>query len=115
MGWDAQGKLPCGYRLTHGSSVSAPWQIGVGRLLRRMRAKLGVPKAITATAHKLARIIFHLVTTCQEFDDSHFAADQLRFQTISWIPGYGSDSSRLADSRKFVVAANLASESLASL
>lgn len=44
-----------------------------------MRAKLGAPKAITATAHKLARIIFHLVTTRQEFDDSHFAAAQLRF------------------------------------
>ena len=45
----------------------------------RMRAKLGAPKAITATAHKLARIIFHLVTTRQEFDDRHFAAAQLRF------------------------------------
>jgi hypothetical protein len=30
-----------------------------------MRAKLGPPKAITAAAHKLARIIFHLVTTGQ--------------------------------------------------
>jgi transposase len=70
----------------------------LGGFYRSMRAKHGrSQKAITATAHKLARIIFHLVTTRQEFDDSHFAADQLRFQTISWIPGYGSDSSRLAD------------------
>jgi Zn-dependent membrane protease YugP len=30
----------------------------------------------------LAGIIFHLVTTHQEFDDSHFAADQLRFTSI---------------------------------
>ena len=51
----------------------------LGDFSRRMRAKLGAPKAITAAAHKLARIIFHLVTTHQEFDDSHFAADQLRF------------------------------------
>jgi transposase len=51
----------------------------LGDFYRRMRAKLGAPKAITAAAHKLARIIFHLVTTRQEFDDSHFAADQLRF------------------------------------
>ena len=29
---------------------------------------------------KLARIIFQLVTTGQEFDDSRFAADQLRHQ-----------------------------------
>jgi transposase len=45
-----------------------------------MRAKLGAPKAITAAAHKLARIIFHLVTTGQELDDSKFAADQVRYQ-----------------------------------
>jgi transposase len=44
-----------------------------------MRSKLGAPKAITAAAHKLARIIFHLITTGQEFDDSRFAADQLRY------------------------------------
>jgi hypothetical protein len=30
-----------------------------------MRAKLGAPKAITATAHKLARILYHLLTTRQ--------------------------------------------------
>ena len=52
----------------------------LGDFYRRMRAKLGAPKAITAAAHKLARIIFHLVTTGQEFNDSRFAADQLRYQ-----------------------------------
>jgi transposase len=45
-----------------------------------MRAKLRAPKAITTTAHKLARIIFHFITTAQEFDNSKFAADQLRYQ-----------------------------------
>jgi transposase len=39
-----------------------------------------VAKAITAAAHKLARIIIHLVSTRQEFDDSLLAADQLRYQ-----------------------------------
>lgn len=52
----------------------------LGDFYRRMRAKLGAPKAITAAAHKLARIIFHLISTRQEFDDSKFAADQIRFQ-----------------------------------
>ena len=52
----------------------------LGDFYRRMRAKLGAPKAITAAAHKLARIIFHLITTRQEFDDSRFAADQLRYE-----------------------------------
>lgn len=52
----------------------------LGDFYRRMRAKFGAPKAITAAAHKLARMIFHLITTGQEFDDSKFAADQLRYQ-----------------------------------
>jgi hypothetical protein len=52
---------------------------GLGDFYRRMRAKLGAPKAITAAAHKLARIIFHLVTTRQEFDDARFATDQFRY------------------------------------
>jgi transposase len=51
----------------------------LGDFYRRMRAKLGAPKAITAAAHKLARIIFHLVTTSQEFEDSKFAAHQVRY------------------------------------
>jgi hypothetical protein len=45
-----------------------------------MCAKLGAPKAITAAAHKLARIIFRLISTGQEFDDSKFAAAQLHYQ-----------------------------------
>jgi transposase len=33
----------------------------LGAYLRRQRARLGAPKAITATAHKLARILYHLM------------------------------------------------------
>jgi transposase len=33
----------------------------LGAYLRRQRARLGAPKAITATAHQLARIIYHLM------------------------------------------------------
>jgi hypothetical protein len=50
----------------------------LGDFCRRMRAKLGAPKAITAAAHKLSRIVFHLITTRQEFDDSRFAAASRR-------------------------------------
>jgi len=39
-----------------------PQPVGPRGFFRRMRAKLGAPKAITTTAHKLARIIYHLVT-----------------------------------------------------
>ncbi len=33
----------------------------LGSYLRRQRSRLGAPKAITATAHKLARIIYNLM------------------------------------------------------
>jgi transposase len=45
----------------------------LGDYYRRMRAKLGAPKAITAAAHKLARIVYHLLTTRQPYDESVFA------------------------------------------
>lgn len=41
----------------------------LGQSYRRMRAKLGAPKAITATAHKLARIDYNLPTTGQTYDE----------------------------------------------
>ena len=73
--------MSCRHRTADGSSVStSPQERSLGDFYRRMRAKLGPPKAITALAHKLARIIFHLITTHQEFDESRFAADQLRHQ-----------------------------------
>jgi transposase len=33
----------------------------LGAYLRRQRSRLGAPKAVTATAHKLARVVYHLV------------------------------------------------------
>jgi transposase len=46
----------------------------LGGFFRRMRAKLGAPAAITATAHKLARIVYHLLTTRQPYEESRLAA-----------------------------------------
>ena len=48
----------------------------LGQYFRRMRARLGTPEAITATAHKLARIIYHLVTHRVAYDDSFLAAQE---------------------------------------
>jgi transposase len=53
--------------LSHSRSV-------LGDFFRRMRAKFGAPVAITATAHKLARIIYHLLTTREPYDESRLAA-----------------------------------------
>ena len=42
----------------------------LGSLLRRKKARLGAPKAITATAHKLARIIYSMLRYGQEYVDA---------------------------------------------
>ena len=41
----------------------------LGAFFRRMRAKLGAPKAITATAHKLARLIYNMLKYDTEYID----------------------------------------------
>jgi transposase len=46
----------------------------LGDKYRRLRAKLGAPKAITAMAHQIARIIWHLITYRVAFDMSIFAS-----------------------------------------
>lgn len=41
----------------------------LGAYYRRMKARLGAPKAITATAHKLARLIYSMLKHGQEYTD----------------------------------------------
>jgi transposase len=41
----------------------------LGGYFRRMRSRLGPPEAITATAHKLARIFYHLWQTGEAYQD----------------------------------------------
>jgi transposase len=53
----------------------------LGDFYRRMRGKFGPPKAITATAHKLARIVFHMVTTGEPYDESVFAKAQQKHRS----------------------------------
>jgi transposase len=52
----------------------------LGEFYRRMRAKLGAPKAITAAAHKLARIVFRLLKTREAYDDSVFAKAEQKYR-----------------------------------
>ena len=53
----------------------------LGNYYRRMRAKLGAPKAITAAAHKLARIVYHLLTTAQPYQESVFARCEVQHRS----------------------------------
>ena len=44
-----------------------------------MRAKLGTAQAITATAHKIARVLYHVLTTKESYTETIF--DRLDEQT----------------------------------
>jgi transposase len=52
----------------------------LGDYFRRMKSRMGTPKAMTAAAHKLARIIYHLITNQQEYDASVFQHLEKRTQ-----------------------------------
>jgi transposase len=51
----------------------------LGQYYRRMRTKLGTPKAITAAAHKLARIIYHLLTTGKSYQETTCAQHEVLY------------------------------------
>ncbi len=44
-------------------------QSALGAFFRRMRGRLGTPKAITATAHKLAKIVYYMLRNRTNFHD----------------------------------------------
>jgi transposase len=50
----------------------------LGDYFRRMKARMGTPKAMTATAHKLARIVYHMVTSQQPYDTTIFQEQEER-------------------------------------
>ena len=47
---------------------------------RRWKARLGGPKAVTAMAHKLARVLWHLLQYRQEFDWNVFAKEEAKMK-----------------------------------
>lgn len=44
-------------------------QSALGAFYRQMKARLGGPKAITATAHKIARVFYHVWSTGDAYVD----------------------------------------------
>ena len=52
----------------------------LGAFYRRMQARLGAPKAITATAHKLARIFYHLWKSGTNYVDPGMAVYERQHQ-----------------------------------
>lgn len=64
---------PCANRAAHAFRLAAyslhRSQTAIGAFLRRKKAQLGAPKAITATAHKIARIFYEMLKTRTEYKD----------------------------------------------
>lgn len=55
-------------------------QTALGAFFRRLRSRLGTPKAITATAHKLARIFYCLWTKGGEYHDPGIDVYEQQYQ-----------------------------------
>jgi transposase len=60
----------------------------LGQYFRRMRTRLGTPAAITAAAHKLARTLYHLISTRQQYQEATVAemnevAQKRQFQRLA--------------------------------
>lgn len=55
-------------------------QTAIGAFLRRKKAQLGSPKAITATAHKIARIFYEMLKTRTEYKDLGVDYYQTRYK-----------------------------------
>jgi transposase len=71
---------PGSNRLAHSLRLAAStlWnsKTYLGNYYRRMRSRHGSPKAITATAHKLARIVYHLIKNQVAFDETIFSEQE---------------------------------------
>jgi hypothetical protein len=52
----------------------------LGAQYRRLRTKLGAPKAITAMAHKLARLVYRMLKYGEQFVDKGMEYYEQRYQ-----------------------------------
>lgn len=70
----------CAYTLAHSKS----W---LGAKYRRLKAKLGAPKAIVAMAHHLARLIYRMIQSGADYVDKGMAAYEAKYRTqrIIWL------------------------------
>ena len=59
----------------------------LGAQYRRLRTRLGAPKAITAMAHKLARVVYRMLKYGEEYVDRgmEFYEEKYRRQQREWL------------------------------
>ena len=65
----------------------------LGAKFKRLRTKLGAPKAITAMAHHLARLVYRMLKYGQEYIDKGMEYYQQRYQSqqIKWLEKKAKD------------------------
>jgi len=70
-----------------GASTLLRSQSALGAKFRRLRSKLGAPKAITAMAHVLARLVYRMLKFCHEYVDRgiEFYESKYRQQQLTWV------------------------------
>jgi len=70
----------CAYTLTHSKS----W---LGAKYRRLKHKLGAPKAIVAMAHHLARLIYRMIKNGQDYVDKGMEVYEAKYREnrIKWL------------------------------
>lgn len=69
----------CALRL--GAPTLLRSQSALGANYRRLRTRLGAPKAIAALAHKLARLVYRMLKHGQEYVDKGIEHYEARFRT----------------------------------
>lgn len=62
-------------------------QSGLGANFRRLRSRLGAPKAVTAMAHKLARLVYRMLKFGADYIDKGMEAYESRYrhQQMKWL------------------------------
>jgi len=70
----------CAYTLAHSKS----W---LGAKYRRLKSKLGAPKAIVAMAHHLARLIYRMIKNGEDYVDKGMEVYEAKYraQRIKWL------------------------------
>src|SRR6516165_6060310 len=76
----AQSCQSCGNNFAFGGDVVGQTNTPLGSFYRRKRAQLGAPKAITATARKLACLIYRLIKNGQAYKPTDLRTYELKYK-----------------------------------
>jgi transposase len=67
-----EGEEPSSHRAPARCQIALRAKDCFGAFFRRMRARLGTAQAITATAHKLARVVYHVLHGKEPYTETVF-------------------------------------------